>query len=386
LVEIAVQQTRVPEGSDEILEEFLSFLKPSTASVYRITFQKHFLPYLKTVQFHGEEIPNLRVMLDLISADQARPVREKENVGRALFKGFCDYLKAEGMAPKSIVNRIGAVQSLCKFKELSVSTKYIQTPEPVAQTISFAWNIQWFEIQNAYLKHADYRALAACTFQSGSGIGDVLVRPYSLIQKGYEAQLENIAKQVAQLEFSKTYTLSPEFPVKSVIFRAVRGKTGVEHRTGYGPESLVLLKRHFDEQYGENGAPKPEAPIFDMQRRPIDEMFAVRAKTLIGEWPYRNPMGIHGFRKFFRKRMVKEGKCPSEYAEYFMAHQLKGDMRKTYSEMDDTEWLQIYREYAESKLQPTGEYVPGFLSFRILPLEVAQKEFKKLMATPTISP
>ncbi len=68
------------------------------------------------------------------------------------------------------------------------------------------------------------------------------------------------------------------------------------------------------------------------------------------------------------------GSCPSEYAEYFMAHQLKGDMRKTYSEMDDAEWLQIYQEYQ-----------PDYLSFRILPLEVAQREFKKLTAAPTVS-
>lgn len=395
MVEIA-STVMAPSGGDEILEEFLSYLKPSTASVYRITFQKHFLPYLKTVEFHGERIPNLQVMLDLISADQARPVREKQNVGRAIFKGFCEYLKTKeerdktgkvirkGMAPKSIVNRVGAVQSLCKFKDCGVSTKWIQMPEPIAQTKSFAWAIQWFEIHNAYLKHADYRALSACTFQSGSGISDVLDRPYGLIQKQYEAQLENIAKQTAYIAASKTYTLSPEYPVKSIVFRAVRIKTGVEHRTCYGPESLILLKRHFDEIYGENGVPKPEEPIFRMQRRPIDELFAVRAKVLIGEWPYRNPMGIHSFRKFFRKRMVKECHCPSEYAEYFMAHQLKGDMRKTYSEMEDHEWLQIYREYGEPKLLPDGTLQTG-LAFRILPLEVAQREFKKLSTAPAIS-
>ena len=383
MVEIATQVTASSDG-DAILEEFLSYLKPSTASVYRITFRKHFLPYLKTVEFHGEKIPNLQVMLDLISADQAKTVREKQNVGRAIFKGFSEYLIAEGMAPKSVVNRVGAVQSLCKFKELAVSTKWIQLPEPIAQTKSFAWTIQWYEIHNAYLKHADYRALSACTFQSGSGISDVLARPYGLIQKQYEAQLENISKQIAYLAASKTYALSPEFPVKSIVFRAVRIKTGVEHRTCYGPESLVLIKRHFDEIYGENGVPKLEEPIFKMQRRPIDELFAVRAKTLIGEWPFRNPMSIHGFRKFFRKRMVKECHCPSEYAEYFMAHQLKGDMRKTYSEMEDHEWLQIYREYGEPKLLPDGTLQTG-LAFRILPYEVAQREFKKLGSAPALS-
>lgn len=360
---------------DEFLERFLASRKGSTANGYRGDFIKYVFPFMDQQEFAGRHFKTFRECIDAIKRDNALTSDETSYLENDFVTKFVAYLsKQKTRQGKSLsantLNRIfGAFQSGCSFYKLPISRDYVSLPKAVPETVSFAWSIQYYELHLALLKHADYQALSSCAFQSGSGVGDVLIRPYNLIQKGYESQLDSIAKQSVFLSTSKTCRLSSEYPLKSVVFMERRQKTGVAHRTCYGPESLVLLKRYFDEKYGENGTPKAEDRIFPMQRRPIDELFAVRAKVLIGDWPYRNPMGIHGFRKFFRKRMVKEGKCPSEYAEYFMAHQLKGDMRKTYSEMDDREWLQIYEEYE-----------PTFLSFRILPLAVAEKELKTLLA------
>jgi integrase len=287
------------------LERFLADCKPTTRQTYRFAFEKHFIPFISTFEFQGQRIPlTPRKFLDIIRIDQAKPLDEKQLIN----------------------NRVSAVQSFANYWGLNISTKFIQLPEPIALTKSFAWTTEKFEQFNLLLEKPIYRALDACLFQSGLGISDVLCRTYGEIK----------------MEFEKGTV--------PICLNVVRIKTKIQHRTFLGPEAATLLKAYFKGRR----RPKPDELIFDIKKRVVDATFSVAAHKLIGEWEYRNPMSPHSRRKFFRKKLVKEGKCPSEYAEYFMGHALKSDMRKVYSEMSDDEWAEIYTEYMP------------YLSFRIL--------------------
>jgi len=309
------------------LERFLADCKPTTRQTYRFAFEKHFIPFISTFEFQGKRIPlTPSKFLEIIRIDHVKPLEEKQLIDRAILSGFREFLEKEGLSSNGINNRISAVQSFANYWGLNISTKFIQLPEPIALTKSFAWTTEKFEQFNLLLEKPMYRALDACLFQTGLGISDVLCRTYGEIKKEFEKGTVPICLNV------------------------VRIKTKVQHRTFLGPEALTLLKAYFKGRR----RPKPDELIFDVKKRVVDETFAVAAHRLYGEWEHRNPMSPHSRRKFFRKKLVKEGKCPSEYAEYFMGHALKSDMRKVYSEMSDEEWREIYTEYMP------------YLSFRIL--------------------
>lgn len=150
-----------------------------------------------------------------------------------------------------------------------------------------------FEKHNALLKLPKYRAFDAFLFQSGLGSNDVLRLKYSVIQSDFEDG------------------------IIPICFRVVRGMSGRVHHTCIGPETIQLLKVHFDK----NGIPKSEQPIFNMSRCSIDAIYADRAKKLSISLDFGNAMSPHSLRKFFRKRII-QSHCPSPYVEHFMGHDL----------------------------------------------------------------
>ncbi len=323
---------------DASVEAFLSDCKASSAKTYRSRLYVHFIPFLKSYVFDGEVVGTSDRFLDLVSADQAKAKREKRFVARAILNDFAKHLSTTGLSPNSVNAVFGAIHSLGKYYEVPISNKFLkEIPAPIAQTKSFAWTIEAFEKFSVLLEKPMYRALDACSFQSSLGIKDLLGLTYGKIQREFEAG------------------------IVPLCLSCVRQKTSVEHRTFLGPESIQLLKAYFDLE----GTPEPEEKIFPVTARTVQAVFANRAHKLIGDWPYRNPLGIHSRRKFFRKQLVKVGECPSEFAEYFMAHKLKADIRKTYSEMSDDEWRDVYRKYMR------------YLSFRIFPVEKTREKTKR---------
>jgi integrase len=325
---------------DDALERFLASKKPSTSNTYRTAFTSHFIPFLGQFEFKGRRFSTFKEVVSAVKNDMSLPIDEIQLLDVAVFDGFGQYLKAKKLAPKGIVNRVGAVQSAFKFWKCPISTKDFNLPDAEAETESYDWNIPMFEKFNALLRTPRYRALDAFLFQSGLGSQDVLCRKYGEIKK----QFEDGAMPIG--------------------FKLTRGKTRVKHHACIGPETIQLLRAYFDDEYGIGINPDSEAKIFPMSRRPVDDIYADRAHKLIGSWPFNNPMGPHSRRKFFRKQLVKVGKCPSEYAEHFMGHKLK-DIQNIYSEMDVASWCEIYKEYG----------VPN-LHFQILDYEKVKKELK----------
>lgn len=310
---------------DESVERFLADLKPGTAEAYRPAM-KHFTVFLHGFDFKGEKIVNPSKVLDLISADQALPVREKKFIARAIIIGFREYLESvdtsarskppRPMAEKGILAKVGALQSYGKYYEVSMSTKYTQMPEPIVQTKSYPWTTESFGKFMGLIETSLYKALTACLYQSGLGIGDALALRYKVIQEEFESE------------------------TIPVCLDLIRHKTSVDHITFLSTETVTFLKDYF----AENGTPKPNDLIFPVQDRSVEGYFATRAQMLLGKYEGRNPCGPHSLRKFFRKSVVNAG-CPESYAEYWEGHNLKADLRKIYTAMSPDEWRVEYEKY-----------------------------------------
>lgn len=299
----------------ESMERFLADCKPGTAKAYRPSM-KYIALFLKNYSFNGELIGDIDRALDLISADQAKKVRDKQFITRSIVRDFRKFVEGQGMAPKGVLAKVGALQSIGKYYEVPISTKYSQMPSPIVQTKSYAWTKEVFEQYIALMDAPLYRALTSGLYQSGLGIGDALALPYRVIQEEFESGMVPICLDL------------------------VRHKTGVEHRTFFSTETVKLLKVYFETE----GVPEPDELIFPVKERSVEGYFALRSRQLLGDYGSRNPMNPHSLRKFFRKSVVNAG-CPESYAEYWEAHNLKDDLRKTYTAMDNEQWRIEYRKY-----------------------------------------
>ena len=101
MVEVyASPESIVVAHMDDTVERFLAGCKPSTASTYRVAFEKHFIPFLDTFEFNGQHFFSPKELIDAISHDQSLPVNQKQLIGRALVTAFGKYLAAKNMAPK----------------------------------------------------------------------------------------------------------------------------------------------------------------------------------------------------------------------------------------------------------------------------------------------
>lgn len=344
---------------DDALERFLAGKKPSTAASYRCNFTKYFIPFLDTHEFLGAKFYTFREAVDAIKADNALPSNQMTLLEDNFINQFLDYLDIQivNEKPLSKLSKrrvFAAVQSAMKKWKLSISVKDYSVPQANAETESYEWNLQDISIFNALLKHPEYRALDAYQFQSGLGLGDVIVRPYIDIKEAFEAFV---------------------FRNEEIIpcYKMTRGKTGVKHHNCIGPEAMMLVKVMFDERYGENGVPEPNDLIFPFKReRPIHDVYAARARDFLGSWPYSNPMGPHSKRKAFKTFLTKKGAkdegLPSVIVEHYMGHKLK-TIEQTYVAMQTSDWRQIYME----KCLPA-------LHFDIITTEEAVKLLKKRKA------
>ena len=308
---------------DESVERFLADCKPSTALTYRSSL-KHFQKFISGFEFSGEVVGSCTRMLDLISADQAKPVREKQFIARAIMKGFKEYLETQGFenkgfAPKGILTRVGAVQSFAKYYEVVISTGYTQMPVGIVQTKSYPWSKESFGRFIGYLETPLYRALEAVLYQSGLGIGDALALTYEVIRDDFESGILPICLDL------------------------VRHKTSVPHVSFLSTEAADLLRVYL----GERDSLADSDLLFPIKARSVQGYFALRAQKLLGGYVGRNPAGPHSVRKFFRKSLVNSG-CPESYAEYWEGHNLRTDLRKTYTAMDAEEWRLEFRKYMKA--------------------------------------
>lgn len=307
---------------DEDVQAFLADLKPSTAETYRPSM-KHLTLFFRDLKLQLRdgrvvEVASPRNALNLIIEDRAKGLNDKNFIEREIGKAFRKYLESYGLKPKGMANKAAAWQSYAQHEGVeNVSMKYTQMPDPIVQTKSYPWTNETFGKFLGLCPDTKYRAIFVGQSQSGLGIGDITAIPYKVIQKDFEAGIDPIGLDL------------------------VRHKTSVEHVTFFSTETIALLHQLFKEE----GTPCPDERIFDVKERSVQDYMAVRAHKMLGDYGDRNPMNSHSIRKLFRKKVVNAG-CPESYAEYWEAHNLNGDLRKTYTAMSMDEWRVEYRKYA----------------------------------------
>ena len=119
---------------DDALERFLASKKTSTSNTYRTAFTSHFLPFLKEFEFQGRRFSTFKEVVSAVKHDMSLPIDETQLLDVAVFDGFVKYLEAKKLAPKGIVNRVGAVQSAFKMWKCPISTKDFNLPDAEAET------------------------------------------------------------------------------------------------------------------------------------------------------------------------------------------------------------------------------------------------------------
>lgn len=304
---------------DESVERFLADCKPGSAGTYH-SAMKHFTEFIRGYKFQDVTVGTPSRFLDLVSADQAKPRREKQFIARAVIRGFREYLEGLGLLPKSVLTIVSSLQSYGKYYEVTLSTKFTQMPAPLVQTKSYPWTTEVYEKFLGLMETPMYRLLTALLYQSGLGIGDALALKYADIRSEFESDVVPVC-----LDFTSKG----------------RHKTAVEHLTFVSTETVALLKAYFNAE----GKPKSDdSLLFEISSRSVEEYYALRAEAIIGKYDGRNPMSPHSLRKFFRKSVVNSG-CPESYAEYWEGHGLKSDLRKIYTAMSVDEWRIQYQKY-----------------------------------------
>ncbi|MGB9959720.1 MAG: hypothetical protein ACPLKQ_04280 [Candidatus Bathyarchaeales archaeon] len=244
------------------VSEFLSVLKSATRNVY-----DRGLAVFK--EFYSSQ-GSIKDFLDCIEQDRLLPRIQRKRVDRIILNGFVTWLRNRGYSPKTIRSYVGAVQSLAKYYDISISLRYVQLPPSVIVNEKHPWTIRELGDFIALVDKPMYRSIAASIVQSGLSLSDLLVLRYGDIKEEYEKGITPICLSL------------------------VRKKTGITFLTFLGSWSIKLLREHlanrkFDE----------ETPIYDFSSRVVHSYFRKIAERFAGIFNGRNPYSPHSLRAAF---------------------------------------------------------------------------------------
>jgi integrase len=294
--------------------EFLEALDGNTRRVYRAgltLFQ----------EFYGK--PPSR-FLDEVEEDMSKPRRERRRVATNTLRMFVEWLEGKGYTPKSIRSYVASVQSLARYYEIPISMRYVRMPPSIPESKKFPWTLEKVGEFIGLLETLDVRALAACLFQSGLSLSDALSLTYGDVKHEYESG------------------------VVPLCFDLVRIKTDTPYMTFIGKYAFSLL----DEYLKARGRLKPTDPLFKVSQRTVSYRFERAAEKMIGRFEGRNPCSPHSLRSAFRT-LLRDAGAPEEYVEFWMGHNIGGDIRKIYTRHSRDGWREEYKKW-EPYLTPEG--------------------------------
>jgi integrase len=306
-----VRREKIEVDLGEDVEEFLRALDPHTARVYRVGLSLF-------GEYYGRPISQF---LDEVDEDLRRPRRERQRIGEKAMRGFVEWLSSRGYAPKTVRAYLAALQSLARYYEIPLSARYVNAPAPRPVHRKFPWTLEKVGRFVDCFDRADAKALAAFLFQSGLSLSDALALTYGDVKDEYEAG------------------------VVPMCIDLVRIKTDTPHMTFVGDYALSLLR-----EYLRSRRPKPDEPLFRIPRRTVDHCFEVAAKKFLRGFTGRNPCSAHSLRAAFRT-LLRDANCPEEYVEFWMGHNVFGDIRKVYTMHSREGWRREYAKY-EKYLDP----------------------------------
>lgn len=291
---------------DAEVSEFLEALDSGTRRIYMYglkAFSEYYAP-------HG----SIGDFLNRVEDDARKPRMQRKHEARNSLRMFVDWLRRRGCSPKTVKAYVAAVQSLCKYYDLNVSTRYLKMPSDKPLSKKRAWTTEDVAKFVGMVKKPVYRAIATMAFQSGLGLGDILALTYGDIKEEFERGVTPLCLDLSRL------------------------KTDVPHLTFIGEWASNMLRQHLA---GRNL--KLEDKLFNVTPRAVDRYFQRLARKFVGEYEGFNPCRIHSLRAAFRTILADAG-MPVDEIEFFMGHQLP-EQRRVYMSRTRDGWRELYKSY-----------------------------------------
>jgi integrase len=259
--------------------------------------------------------------LSLVEEDLRRPRLEKTRVARKTLNAFIAHLQGEGFAPKTINAYVGAVQSLAKYYDIPLSTRYVNRPPARAINKKYPWTIEEIGKFIALMNNIQYKCIAACIVQSGLSISDLLGLKYGDIREEFERGVAPLCLDLS------------------------RKKTNIPFLTFVGSWALGLLKQQLMDR-----PLNDDTPIFMVTRRAVDSYFRRVGVKFGGGFSGRNPYSPHSLRAAFRT-ILSDHKVDPLYIEFWMGHKVP-EQQIVYVSKSREGWRETYRVQAEPWLTP----------------------------------
>lgn len=303
--------------------KWLNDLSESTRATYLPGVVK-FQEYLN-VQTLYPGIRGADAFLKAVHEDSKLDFLDQKLLDRDLIKGFSNYLvglevRGKPLSAKTVRTYVGGVQSLGAYWKIPIDTSYAELPPAVVENEKFAWKLsdigKFIESMDSSL----YRCLGVWFVQSGLSVVDVLHLTYGKVREQLEAGVSPLCLSMVRFKTRR-------FEVK---FRTFVGSLGVKVLKEY----VSMLKPLGDDDL-----------IFGVTSNAVEAYFARRAKEFLSvDSKGRNPCCPSSLRTGFRS-LLADAKCPESFIEYWMGHNLTGDLRKTYTNLSDDSWRSNYSEY-----------------------------------------
>jgi integrase/recombinase XerD len=292
--------------------EFLRALDPSTRSVYKAgltAFQ----------EFYGKPP---RHFLDAVEEDLYRPRSERRRVAWNVLRQFSKWLEDRGYAPKTVRAYVGAIQSLARYYDIPITTRYVNLPPSVPVSRKYPWTLDKVVEFVNMMDDVELKSLTVTLFQSGLSVSDALSLTYGDIRLEYEAGIVPLCLDI------------------------VRKKTKVHFMTFIGKWGVMLLRDHL----GRRSRIRDDDRLYNLSHRTIDMKFQRIGRKLMGSYKGFNPFRPHSLRAAFRTILADHG-VDRTYIEFWMGHKLP-EQEATYISKSREGWRETYRKYAEPWLTP----------------------------------
>lgn len=288
------------------VSEFLEALDNGTRHIYACglkAFREYYAPRGSITDF-----------LNRVEEDARKPRLQRKHEARNSLRMFVDWLQRKGCSPKTVRAYVAAVQSLCRYHELNVSTRYLKMPSDKPVSRKKAWTTEEAAKFVSMIKKPVYRAIATIAFQSGLGLGDILALRYSDVKDEFEKGVVPLCLDLSRI------------------------KTNVPHLTFIGEWAFSMLRQHL-----EGKTLSEQDKLFNVTPRAVDRYFQRVARKFVGEYEGFNPCRIHSLRAAFRTILADAG-MPVDEIEFFMGHQLP-EQRRVYMSRTRDGWRELYKSY-----------------------------------------
>ena len=306
----------------EAATRFLESKRPSTKLAYEKCLKRFRVFYAGGLEGFIGEIERT------VSLNEGLPITERTRPGEDTIRRFLEWHKEVDYSNNATRQSVAALQNALKYYGITISFDFISLPPsiPMRENEKHRWTLD--EIKQlvdtaAYLRD---KALIMVCFQSGLGVGDVVDLNYGDVSRGLKEE---------------------DLPLMLHLFRK---KTGVEHKTFLGRDSVHYLREYLKTRPDiDNGD-----PLFTMlgssRRITIGAVqkqlreYAKKLEFILDEDVENgyNPARPHSLRSAFRSRLT--GKMDENLIEFFIGHDI-GVEKKTYINMPDEELRELYANY-----------------------------------------